>query len=538
MTKRFQYALFAVTCFFVFFIHIGADEIDTMEAYNWVTAREMVEEHHWLVPTMKEDIRIAKPPFPTWVTAGVIDLAGKTNSYGMMRIPGAFMAIMLVIATWGFVKSYTKDEELAFFTAMILCVNALVMVSGRKNTWDIFTTAFMMFALWALFDGLQRKEQKKSVFIVAGLFLGLTFMSKWIVSFYVLLFPFLTAYIYEFGFEKLREKKSGLYLCTFVFLLIACPWPLYILFKCPQLSMITKNLEVSAWTKEHVRSFYFYLHFPLFSGIWTAFLLAYFVKPFSASRVGSRKHYFFPLIWFCLGLFLLMVIPEKKDRFLLPLSVPMSLMAGYMVKSLIVSFRENNQSPGDKRLMTIHTVLLVILSGSLPFVELLSGNHHAASVQFIFALSASMILIFFAIYLRYKGLMTAMFIESTLLVCLFMAIAWPLITKVDHEQRGFQSVKELLKIEEVKGKTLYYIDPVHITVIWDLGEIAKIRKIRQGDIIPVEKKVILFPGNLQLADFKAAHPEFDYKMIRELRYSPIDKDRKMLVTLLTPKPKG
>ena len=40
-----------------------------MEARNMVTAREMVHDGNWLVPTMNGDLRLEKPPLPTWLTA-------------------------------------------------------------------------------------------------------------------------------------------------------------------------------------------------------------------------------------------------------------------------------------------------------------------------------------------------------------------------------------------------------------------------------------------------------------------------------------
>lgn len=42
---------------------------DIMEARNMVTAREMVHDGNWLVPTMNGDLRLEKPPLPTWLTA-------------------------------------------------------------------------------------------------------------------------------------------------------------------------------------------------------------------------------------------------------------------------------------------------------------------------------------------------------------------------------------------------------------------------------------------------------------------------------------
>ena len=52
-----------------FFINNGAIFADIMESRNIITAREMVYDHNWLVPTMNGELRLEKPPLPTWIAA-------------------------------------------------------------------------------------------------------------------------------------------------------------------------------------------------------------------------------------------------------------------------------------------------------------------------------------------------------------------------------------------------------------------------------------------------------------------------------------
>ena len=56
-------------CIISFFINNRVVVPDIMEARNMVTAREMVHDGNWLVPTMNGDLRLEKPPLPTWLTA-------------------------------------------------------------------------------------------------------------------------------------------------------------------------------------------------------------------------------------------------------------------------------------------------------------------------------------------------------------------------------------------------------------------------------------------------------------------------------------
>lgn len=60
--------LFVIVLALVTFFAFNADlPTDIMEARNIVTAREMVADGNWLVPTMNGELRLEKPPLPTWV---------------------------------------------------------------------------------------------------------------------------------------------------------------------------------------------------------------------------------------------------------------------------------------------------------------------------------------------------------------------------------------------------------------------------------------------------------------------------------------
>ncbi|HNQ27790.1 MAG TPA: glycosyltransferase, partial [Aquaticitalea sp.] len=41
--------------------------VSIMEARNFITAREMVDDGNWLLTTMNGEARYEKPPLPTWL---------------------------------------------------------------------------------------------------------------------------------------------------------------------------------------------------------------------------------------------------------------------------------------------------------------------------------------------------------------------------------------------------------------------------------------------------------------------------------------
>lgn len=66
-----RYMWIITLCIAAFFVNNGALQTDIMESRNIVTAREMVSDGNWLVPTMNGELRLEKPPLPTWVAAVV-----------------------------------------------------------------------------------------------------------------------------------------------------------------------------------------------------------------------------------------------------------------------------------------------------------------------------------------------------------------------------------------------------------------------------------------------------------------------------------
>ena len=53
----------------LFFTHLGLLYVDIMEARNFLSARDMVENGNWIFTTMNNLPRYEKPPMPTWFSA-------------------------------------------------------------------------------------------------------------------------------------------------------------------------------------------------------------------------------------------------------------------------------------------------------------------------------------------------------------------------------------------------------------------------------------------------------------------------------------
>ena len=98
-----------------FFINNGAIFADIMESRNIITAREMVYDHNWLVPTMNGELRLEKPPLPTWIAA-ITEMISPDN-LPLQRAMAGFAAVMLVL----FFLSLIAERELRQNTYIFNC---------------------------------------------------------------------------------------------------------------------------------------------------------------------------------------------------------------------------------------------------------------------------------------------------------------------------------------------------------------------------------------------------------------------------------
>ena len=135
-----------VFCLVTFFVNISVLVPDMMESRNIVTAREMVYDGNWVVPTMNGELRFEKPPLPTWITAMAVLVA--PDSLGLQRGLAGLAALLLVFYFYRFVKRFLGIDP--FVSTLILCTCYNVILMGRTASWDVYCHAFMMGGIYHL----------------------------------------------------------------------------------------------------------------------------------------------------------------------------------------------------------------------------------------------------------------------------------------------------------------------------------------------------------------------------------------------------
>jgi len=434
MNLKIRILLLSLLCFFCFFINRDKVIPDIMEARNFLTAQEMIEYNNWLEPTLNGEPRLAKPPLPTWITAGWGLIAKDYRSKSLLRIPAALAATLMVFALFFLATEFTKDPLLPFVSSIVLSTCFYFNYMGRINTWDIYCHSFMLTGIWLGIRALHNKGNRLVLFTLAGIMLGFSFLSKGPVSFYTVLLPCIIVYPIFFGFSEIKNSKGYTFYALLLAACIGLAWPAYTYFFQKEVFLEVLQRETAAWAEHHSRPFYHYWSFPAQTGIWALIITFSFAYNYLSSKLEDSRNYKFFFWWAVLALFLLSMIPEKKERYLLPSFIPLSLMAGVYLRYLIHSFKSNTETRWDKIAIQINTILLIIASLALiPLHYFLGVNKELlSSQQFLLIILSSLGIVFFLFYTQAKRNILGYVFSIAGVMIIINIFSLPLVSKPLH----------------------------------------------------------------------------------------------------------
>jgi 4-amino-4-deoxy-L-arabinose transferase-like glycosyltransferase len=319
------------------FAHRNVLGVDIMEARNLITAQEMIETGHWFLPTLHGEPRLAKPPLPTWLTAAAILLGndGQDTDLSVNRIPSALAGVLLAASLFGLTCHWTKSTTAAAWATAFLSTSYMFVLMARRNSWDIYCHAFMLAALWGIAVIVDSSGPRRKLAVGTGLLLGLSGLSKGPVSYYALLLPFAVAILTTGGWKGVRAHGKELRLALGIGIALSSVWFAAAWLAMPHDFSRMVSTEQSAWFVEHTKPFWFYLQFPLMTGIWALLACAALWPGHARPLVEPMLQYWRPVLWTLGCVLLLMLIPEKKDRYLLPVLIPLCQLMGVYVTGLL-----------------------------------------------------------------------------------------------------------------------------------------------------------------------------------------------------------
>ncbi|EDM44849.1 hypothetical protein SCB49_01974 [unidentified eubacterium SCB49] len=523
-TKHILWLLAA--CFAVFFIHLDALPVNIMEARNFITAREILIDDNWLLTTINGEARYQKPPLPTWFTAISAKIFGLESLYAL-RLPAVLLASFSIYFFYRFVCKLTQQSQVAFISALILITSFYFTFAGRNGQWDIFAHGFILAAIYFLFQFFSSSVKRYHNALLAGLCIGLSFMSKGPVALYSLLLPFIIAYGLVFKFKTFQKKWLPLLLLLVVTLVLSGWWYLYTYIFDPHNVLLITDKETTNWTSYQVKPFYYYWNFFLQTGVWILPTLVSLFYPYFKNKVASKKGYTLSLIWMIAALILLTIIPAKKQRYLLPVLVPIAINIGFYIDYLFRSFSEM------RRLKQTWPVFLQF--GAIAIVGILfpvvAGYYYWNKLEGLWPWFILLSLSIFSggcyiLYYLYHRNIKKVFYTSIVFIAAALVFGYPLIgllntnpNQKDMSNLAVWEVENNIKVYEYSAFTPEFL--------WQYGD-----KMERLDKDQVKQKLLSNPSigilvhEKALSNFKEDFKLFNIKVIDEFDINSVPKFEK------------
>lgn len=449
-----HYLFILIVCCFAFFVNNNSVYEDIMESRNLITAHEMVEYDNWLVPTMNGDLRLEKPPLPTWIAAGIECV--KPDHIGLQRGAAGMMATLMAFFLYFFAFRLSGNRLLGLLSAVVLATSFNVIMAGRVATWDIYCHSFMLGAILFFYKGVTSLRSSWGNFIWAGLLLGLSFLGKGPVAFYALLLPFLLTYLFIYK-PSFKRKVWPIVVMLLLFAVISFWWPIYLYFFHKDTAMLVLAKESTAWMERNVRPWYYYWLFFAESGIWALFLLTGLCWPWLKHKVTLKKEYTLAVVWTLLALLLLSLFPEKKTRYLLPLLIPAAMVVAHYVLYIFMATKEKTLTTGDRVVFRINAFFPAIIALAMPVaIYVLFFAKGQMGLPFFVIVSALFLVSAYSIFIggiRMKSL--KVFTGVVLLLILVFTLLLPRVANMFNNTE-IKSIKAVRGIEAIQHLPFYY----------------------------------------------------------------------------------
>lgn len=489
--------LLLMVCTFV--VHNGVLPANIMEARNLTTAREMVTENNWLQPTLNGELRLEKPPLPTWITAITMLLFGMDN-LSLLRLPSALAAMLLIFFLFRLTKELTTDSWLPWMAAGTASTSFYLFFLARDISWDMFCHSFMLGAIWLLHRGLKNKDLTYTPFLGSALLMGLSFLSKGPVAFYALLLPYLLAIFLTRKHNKLNLYPKGIAALIILATVFSSAWPAYIFIAFPDYASTIAMQESTAWVSRDVKPLYHYWSFAAQSGIWVLPAMISLIIPFVRRGSAGKENYLLVVLWTLASVILLSFIPEKKERYLFPVLIPLSVSTAYYFRTMIDAIGDGKDRKWERLLLSLNGFLMVLIAFVIPpaFLFLIRQSGHTPEfVPTFFAFAAFWATGIFLLRAIKQKRALQLWLGMILLVASTTVILLGKTPEIIIKNPHYRPFTELRSNASVAGLPFYFSnkrDNKLIEVIWACG-----RKIQyptnpeKGELPEIRNFVLLSP---------------------------------------------
>ena len=405
---RTEVLLLVAFCGFLFFYGLGSFGLVGADEPRYAqVAREMLERHDWITPTLQGKPWLEKPALYYWQAmasyrVGCVFLPGQDQNNGGVtdqaaRLPGAVDAALMIAAIYFFLRRFRPGSEED--GALITAGSAAIIGFSRAAATDMplaatFTIALLGWYAW--------HESGKRVYLAAFyVFLALGALAKGPVA------PALAAIIILIFAAARRDWRAAsrtLWIPGIaLFLAVALPWYVAVQVRNPdffRVFILEHNLaRFGKDVYHHRQPFWFYIPVLLLSLMpWTLWLILAIVERVrllwsegkSAVATAEDSWQLFLLIWLLVPIVFFSASQSKLPGYILP-----AIPAGALLVSEYLAARRTEQTRISLPLAATHGALCgLLVFGALTAASIQlnhrlvpgKGTYIAAAMAAVFAL--------------------------------------------------------------------------------------------------------------------------------------------------------
>ena len=446
-------------------------EVGLMEARNFQTANEIIEDDNWLLPTLNGEPRYQKPPLPTWITALSV-LISNSKSIIFYRLPAIIFLFVIGLTSYFFSIKIKLNNKESIINALITISSFYIIAIIFEAPWDIFAHGFMFLGIYYLLENKLSNRQK----IIAGIFIGLSIMSKGPISIYALLTPFLLSYFLVY--RKLNYKN--IIQVLLISIIFGSSWYIYVYTQDYQTLMEISSQETENWSNYNVKPLYYYWDFFINSGIWAIPAITSLILPFTKNSITIRKTHLLTCYWVIFSVILLSLIPEKKTRYLMPVLIPLALNTGFYINYII-------KYSSDKINSVSWPIYLNFIIVSISGIIIPSISIYNSGFEF-FSILSILITSYFIYNFYKKEFEKAVYLKIILFLCIINII---LPETYANTNEDFTDIKELKN--EINELKLYSDYQVTADLIWNVN-----KRIKKSDVTIIDDSIFGLISNANL----------------------------------------
>jgi 4-amino-4-deoxy-L-arabinose transferase-like glycosyltransferase len=391
------YALLAASCVFLFFYGLGTFGLIGADEPRYAQiAREMLNRHDWVTPTLQGQPWLEKPVLYYWQAMLSFRIAGVTDEAA--RIPSALDAAILIAAIYFFLRRFRPGSELDGALIAASCAGVIGFARAAATDMPLAATFAIALLCWYAWYETHASGSSRGRFYLAGfyLFLALGTLAKGPVA------PALAAVIISIFIALKRDWRALPHILWIpgigLYLLVMLPWYIAVQLRNPQFFrffILEHNLaRFSQDIYHHRQPVWFYLPVFLLAMMpWTLVLVAAVVervraiwsqgiKAFSTSTAEDSWQLFL-LLWMSVPIVFFSASHSKLPGYIMP-AVPAGalLIADY----LALRWRDGNigkNEVGEGHLSEIHSG--DIRKGADPKLRSFAVSHGVLCGLLIFA---------------------------------------------------------------------------------------------------------------------------------------------------------